>query len=227
MLCAQCGDAFEVKHRRGRPRKFCDQCRKTGYERVAHPDRVCIECGSKFTPASVHSRFCSRACGQRAADHASGPKCSDCGTQMWESRDVAAVPKCLPCRRKSPAYSKAPKPPQRWSCGLCGAECERPTTKGQVPKYCKACRPWVRHWISSDRRWALYERDRWVCWLCEEAVDPELIGTKSAWRPSLDHVVPRSKGGSHDDSNLRLAHMWCNCVRGDDKHPLEVFRVSA
>lgn len=44
---------------------------------------------------------------------------------------------------------------------------------------------------------------------------------------SSDHVVPRSKGGGHDLSNLRPSHRGCNIARGDldldqwfRKHPL-------
>lgn len=226
MSCAQCGARFEVQHQRGRPRKYCDQCRVRGYERVTHPRRGCAESGVTFTPASVRSRFCSDACRYRARDRARGPGCSACGKQMWGSKEIADIPTCHTCRRQSPAYRiPGPKPTERWNCGLCGATCERSATKGQRPKYCQDCR--VRDWISPARRLALYERDSWTCWLCEEAVDASLIGTRSEWRPSLDHVTPRSRGGTHDDSNLRLAHMWCNCVRSDDKHAPEVFRVSA
>ncbi|AYR00966.1 HNH endonuclease [Arthrobacter phage Hestia] len=41
------------------------------------------------------------------------------------------------------------------------------------------------------------------------------------WAPSLDHVIPRSKGGGDDEGNLRTAHRWCNAVRSDNaEHPL-------
>jgi len=52
-------------------------------------------------------------------------------------------------------------------------------------------------------------REEGVCWLCglpATAADP-LEG---------DHVVPRSKGGSDERSNLRAAHRSCNRKRGDD-----------
>lgn len=32
---------------------------------------------------------------------------------------------------------------------------------------------------------------------------------------SIDHVVPRSRGGSDELANLRPAHLHCNCSRGD------------
>ena len=32
---------------------------------------------------------------------------------------------------------------------------------------------------------------------------------------NLDHIVPRSKGGSDDESNLQLSHALCNRLKGD------------
>lgn len=39
---------------------------------------------------------------------------------------------------------------------------------------------------------------------------------------SVDHVVPRSKGGSNSLENLRPAHQLCNSTRRD--RPIEEFR---
>lgn len=32
---------------------------------------------------------------------------------------------------------------------------------------------------------------------------------------SIDHIVPISKGGTNDRSNLQLTHVWCNLEKGD------------
>ena len=75
---------------------------------------------------------------------------------------------------------------------------------------------------------AIYERDRWMCWLCETLVSRDLIGTRDHWRPSHDHVIPKSGGGTDDPSNLRLAHWWCNSVRSDGRaYTEEDFRVAS
>ena len=61
---------------------------------------------------------------------------------------------------------------------------------------------------------ALGERDGWVCWLCDGAVDAEApVGSPHA--PTVDHVVPRSRGGATEPDNLRLAHRRCNGRRAD------------
>lgn len=41
------------------------------------------------------------------------------------------------------------------------------------------------------------------------------ICKKHMARSSIDHVVPKSKNGSSELRNLRLAHSNCNSIRGD------------
>lgn len=52
---------------------------------------------------------------------------------------------------------------------------------------------------------ALYGRH---CWLCHEYIALNQV-------PTIDHLVPISKGGRHNIENLRLAHRSCNAQRGD------------
>ena len=69
--------------------------------------------------------------------------------------------------------------------------------------------------ISSAVRREVYERDGWVCQLCfEPVVETEKFGR---WSPTLDHLIPRSMQlvPDHSPSNLRLAHNYCNSIRGD------------
>lgn len=51
---------------------------------------------------------------------------------------------------------------------------------------------------------AIYRRDGYKCFYCGMRVNL-----------SIDHVVPVSKGGSHDDSNLVTCCRECNSSKGD------------
>jgi 5-methylcytosine-specific restriction endonuclease McrA len=54
---------------------------------------------------------------------------------------------------------------------------------------------------------ALLRRDGRKCWLCGgHMADHEL---------SIDHIIPRSKGGGNCIENLKLAHIDCNTRRQD------------
>lgn len=62
---------------------------------------------------------------------------------------------------------------------------------------------------SRNLRRRVWDRDRGICWICEEPVPFEVV--------TLDHIVPRSKGGRYVFDNLHAAHEICNRERGD--HP--------
>lgn len=94
-----------------------------------------------------------------------------------------------------------------------------------MPKWCRECAP-KRPPIRPTVRRAVYERDGWRCGICQDPVDADLIGSRSMWRPSLDHIVPHIEGGTDDPDNLRLAHFWCNSIRGAALYEDEVFRVA-
>lgn len=201
---------------------------------VPRPKRLldCAVCGSRFS-GNGNAKYCSSRCRNKYRDSRRGPHCVSCGIRMYASRTVAAQPTCQPCRRSRPAYRDrvARAQIQSWECGACGAACSRPAARGQRPKWCETCRRALQNRdikIRPADRVAVYCRDAWTCWLCLGDVDRTLIGSYSHWRPSLDHVVPRSRGGSDALTNLRLAHWWCNSVRSDGRsYSPEAFRVPA
>ncbi|NDE02585.1 MAG: HNH endonuclease [Gammaproteobacteria bacterium] len=63
----------------------------------------------------------------------------------------------------------------------------------------------------------LADRDGDRCAICHQMVDLKIrSGTRgSDAGPSIDHVIPRSRGGSDDLANLRLTHWGCNRKRGN------------
>ncbi|MFG6277936.1 HNH endonuclease signature motif containing protein [Microbacterium sp. S16(2024)] len=56
-----------------------------------------------------------------------------------------------------------------------------------------------------------------VCWLCRGRRGPIRFDLRARHPlgPSLDHVIPASKGGTWDLWNLRPAHFGCNARRRD------------
>ena len=66
---------------------------------------------------------------------------------------------------------------------------------------------------SPVRREAIGFRDGWICQICLESVDPALAYPDPR-SPSLEHVVPLSRGGAHDPSNVVIAHLRCNLSKG-------------
>ena len=68
----------------------------------------------------------------------------------------------------------------------------------------------------------LYERDKGICYICNKKTDINDYeirndGTFIAGDnyPSIDHVIPVNKGGTHTWDNVRLAHRHCNIIKSD------------
>lgn len=179
-------------------------------------ERQCEHCGAAFKTEAKPSRFCTISCSQR---HRAG----------WTtSTDVVLAP-----RQPKPPYVPTPRPeaPRFWGVLVAGPCIECGTHFvgiGSAARYCSAtCRKRagrraskVRRGhgsfpISKKDRFAIYERDGWICQLCFDPIDREAHYLDD-WAPSLDHIVPRSHMlvPDHSPENARCAHRWCNAVRG-------------
>jgi len=68
----------------------------------------------------------------------------------------------------------------------------------------------------------LFKRDAGVCHICGGQCDTEdytrrgKIFIAGDRYPSIDHVVPLAKGGSHSWDNVKLAHRRCNTLKSDN-----------
>jgi 5-methylcytosine-specific restriction endonuclease McrA len=60
-----------------------------------------------------------------------------------------------------------------------------------------------KRWIKRDL-WAISK----LCGICSK----DLPGIHKS---TLDHIIPLSKGGADDESNLQLAHLNCNNAKGN------------
>ncbi len=60
----------------------------------------------------------------------------------------------------------------------------------------------------------LGERDNWRCHICLRKVARRTAAC-AARSPSVDHLVPISRGGLHVWQNVALAHLGCNMRRSD------------
>lgn len=61
----------------------------------------------------------------------------------------------------------------------------------------------------------LYERDRGICWICQQTVPHPHADCAVSEMATKDHIRPVSRGGRATMRNLRLAHYRCNHWRGN------------
>lgn len=65
----------------------------------------------------------------------------------------------------------------------------------------------------------IFEACKWICQLCGQKVNKKLK-FPNPMSPSLDHIIPLSKGGAHIESNCQLAHLSCNKKKNSAPAPL-------
>lgn len=201
--CVSCRDAYneDVQRRRAPQRKEPEQSE-------------CGTCGVKFS-APRRRKYCSRGCERRdpevmarqrayALDHRirnprpHAVKCEMCGAEaMVSALDVKFCSHdcSVLWRLENPELDPC-RPPRR------------ATSRKRPPKF------------SRQFRLAIYERDGWTCQLCGDPVD-RTLHPSDPWAATLDHIVCQAwtDEPDHSPSNLRLAHRWCNSLRGDETHP--------
>lgn len=223
--CEECGVSFSYRHKGDRPaRRFCSiKCSSAHAVRTTSKQdntHTCKTCGEVFRRRKSGGPYVAKFCSRPCADEAKRTG------------------------RKRSRPPKPPKPPRSrvWfrECKVCGR-----LFCGRSPSACYCsdeCRYVVQLEVARQRGNGLYaaateyvdgqyrganyrrglliylvERDGDRCAICRRRVDITLkSGTRGSPRgPSVDHIVPRSLGGSDDLANLRLTHWGCNQKRGN------------
>lgn len=101
---------------------------------------------------------------------------------------------------------------------FCSDECRRKHTNRQHDKRLRRAEK-IDTSITLEK---LYKRDAGICWICggrcnyndseTDDLGNFIVGPSY---PSIDHVYPLSRGGSHTWDNVRLAHHRCNTLKSD------------
>ena len=198
----------------------------------------CGHCGTDFTPKRSNSRYCSKSCGDAASYRRSkqgrkpGPRlppmeCAKCATVFDPVRkdgrfcsrrclraaylDSSATP-CSYCDRPMRARGMCSMHYRRWrrAEGLEEVPQWTPERRAQWKAREELKRTSVVEPIVNAE---IFERDGWVCQLCDAPVDC-LLSYPDPGSASLDHIMPLSRGGHHVRSNVQLAHLFCNLSKG-------------
>lgn len=99
-------------------------------------------------------------------------------------------------------------------CLRCGASLYGKNTKAvYCSKTCKSMDHTFKHrgagpkQLRTARRRLIIERDKQICYLCNQFVEYKKI--------DIDHLIPRTRGGSSDACNLSVTCQTCNRGRGN------------
>lgn len=161
--------------------------------------KVCPQCSADFSPAlSMKQRFCSEGCGRRWAKANNSKRCSipDCG-RAHRARGL-----CMKHYNETHGANRSRK-------GL-------PETRKRNLRIKTQRRRALMRDPSAEKvdRDVVGERDGWKCGICRKRVDNS-IPWPNPLSPSLDHIVPLSRGGDHTYANSRISHLVCNMQRSN------------
>ena len=186
---------------------------------------TCTECGTEFSAYRRRSErtFCSRGCA------------SVYGNRVKSAKPPQRKPHLFPVLYCGPA--RTPRPPQhihiakRLTAGRCRV-CQEWFIS---PRQDITCSPpcFAEHrlrrrqthrarrraalkaaYVSDVSRSQVFQRDGYRCHLCGKKTNP-LKQVPHPKAPTIDHIVPLSKGGTHEPSNCRTACFRCNCAKKD------------
>jgi len=201
--CPACGGLVPPKGATGPRATYCStECRRSVAPRSiskpkppTHYEMVCAECGVTHS-GSRWALTCSDRCDQIRRDRLN-PRCSE-GTC---NRGVRAKGLCsMHWRRLARSEGREANP--EWNARRAANWQKRDALKKGAPN--------AEQIVYRD----VFDRDGWICGLCSEHVDPA-----TEWpdplSPSLDHILPLSKGGPHAMANVQLAHLGCNVKKGN------------
>ena len=204
-LCPLCGIEFS-NNLRG-TNKYCSKlCKTKYYESNARktirttrktPARklgVCAYCNKLYTYDGrlVTRKYCGKVCCHKA--------------QKAKQRTTTDPTNCAVCSKVLPARTSSAV---RIYCSKVCNERSPATRARNKRKSGKRRAIKFNAFVSDVDRFAIYERDGWRCQICKLKVNPRYTGTHPKG-PSLDHIIPLAVGGTHQPSNVQLAHFGCN-----------------
>ena len=212
--CTKCGETkplsefYFMSKGRGRPKchsSFCKMCSvKRACDQQASRVRDCLGCGTSIRGQREYCQECLRRRAQQRKEAAkqtrkqkqSAKRMTRYTLPSWEFFVVRCCTEC-----GSPFFCH-PVSHQLYCSVLCNGRVQRRKRR-------------IRKQTGETAVIELYRiaiRDRWTCQICREKVD--MRATNYSSRPTMDHIVPLSRGGRHVRSNVQLAHFSCNSQKG-------------
>lgn len=235
LICLHCGKEFHKRHRGKKDaNKFCSRECAFEYRRI-HTGRYCLECGKELAPRQI--KYCSQECKEKRKIYI----CHYCGKRFMAKNEKKYC--CKECKIKKQIEKNRQKKikeyiPQKRVCKYCGKEFWTEYGKKNRMFCSQECgKRYEREQRKIKRRLRIitngnyneditlrkvYKKYKGICCICGKKVNYKdfhydeqgnfITGDKY---PSIDHIIPLSKGGTHTWNNIQLAHRGCNSLKSD------------
>lgn len=195
MICDNCVELERIERRVERLKaKQIEKANKVRKENE-YTETICVECSKTFLRAGNNQRYCSNECYTNAHKVIHNKICKECGNSFntYHDGNLYCSDKCRrKCLNRMHTTSK-----------------DKRIRRNGKPDYS----------ISLKK---LYNMHKGICYICGKQCNPKDIEiTEEGYYiagesyPSIDHVIPIAKGGTHTWDNVKLAHRHCNSVKRD------------
>lgn len=234
IICATCNTAFIREGSRGPVPKYCQSCRgdrqRAALRKSAAKRRTADPDAERAKAREWRKRNPDKARAQELRKYAAHREVLLERSRVWRQ---ANLEKSRALATESARKRKEANPLEFRLKRNVAAQRRRDSDPSVRERLVKATRAWqaanperVRD-ISRRRRAAemaatievfpsleIFERDEWICQLGGLPVDRSARFPHPR-SPSLDHIVPLSKGGDHSRANTQLACLGCNVKKGN------------
>lgn len=190
--CSSCGKSIKGgTGSKPRGQRTCLECRRAGRGPAwTKYDHTCQHCGTQFEAKQPDRKYCSQ-------------RCSMLGYLASQPQPPEEILQLRRLIRKYPQETEAMLSQLQRTRRQ--RDKERLTTKDRAGVV-------GAQW---EKARAKVKARREPCWICGGAIDWD-APARTSLSFSVDHRIPRSKGGSHYDlNNLATAHYGCNSSRGN------------
>jgi hypothetical protein len=221
LFCA-CGASLGQNTGKGRQKSVCAACqyarrvRNRAYKGRAIPDGTELFCscgtslGLKRPGRGLQKATCNacKRCARKAWREEFKERERERSRNWWKEKRTW-VPEILTCKGCNIVIGPKRAEGMGGQIALCD------TCKAEDLRKRSSYRRALKRGVGSDKidRLVVFERDGWKCMLCggelaqlERWPHPEF--------PTIDHIVPLSRGGAHTYVNVQAAHLGCNLKRG-------------
>lgn len=224
-ICLNCGEPITKKSHNKNKRKYCSrECWREhkGLKKTEYKITVCDHCGKTFKETRDRPNiYCSRKCSMKARqmreayykeheDERKKKLQEELRELLDNAEDILHLIKyerrCKICGRLFVAKSKT----NICCSSICSTRNENRMKDNRIYKNGKPDMT-----INLTR---LFIRDKGVCQICGKDIDFD-CDPNSGEYPSVDHIIPLSKGGLHSWDNVQLACRRCNWEKGDRTNP--------
>lgn len=201
--CGECGVHMWLPKSKLQDFKNCsiDCARKANERRIDSRSRNCKTCGKKFIPRPRQLRigigmYCSQKCNTSSHKAMNSKEAQKIARERWKEK-----------HRISPIVKYGPEN-ARWNGGL-KAKKERERLAGWPSQAARRAKSKTK--FSAEFLNKLCILQQWKCACCCASIRK---------KKHLDHIVPLSKGGKHEEFNVQFLCPKCN-LKKHAKDPIQ------